>query len=314
MARQYKLRLGDGTVLAVDDQGLRTWALDDKAMVQPAGSSEWRPLKEVLAASRPPRPDDGVAVIPLKPLDGEQAPPPAGSLPALRLAHAEEEWGDEEVYEGGGVFTLAWLWLRRAVLLAALVAGGYVAATTWPTWLPVVTRLGLIVFTKVDERVHPRPPASPGGRREAAGSTGSAGGSHPTASPPRPRDHPAPALQQRVEHPRPAGGLQPRIFRREERFSGPDAAGGGGAEGDRGRSGGHPPPRRPGAPPRLRAGPRPARHAALGGPRRAGRLRARDPRAPPRPPRAPAGAARQGRRGGAGAGPLLTPRASPADS
>ena len=162
MARQFKLRLGDGTVLAVDDQGLRTWAVDEKAMVQPSGSSDWRPLKDVLAASRPARPDDGVAVIPLKPLDGEPSPAPAGSLPSLRLAHAEEEWQDDEVYEGGGLLATAWLWLQRAVLLAALAAGAYIAATTWPTWLPVVTRLGLIFFTKIDEQVHPRRASTPG--------------------------------------------------------------------------------------------------------------------------------------------------------
>jgi hypothetical protein len=50
MVDQYKLRLGDGTVLAVDEQGLRTWLLDGKAMVQRPGSKAWRPLKEIVAA------------------------------------------------------------------------------------------------------------------------------------------------------------------------------------------------------------------------------------------------------------------------
>jgi hypothetical protein len=49
MARQYKLRLRDGTVLAVDQAGLRTWLIDDRAMVQPMGTRAWRPLREVLA-------------------------------------------------------------------------------------------------------------------------------------------------------------------------------------------------------------------------------------------------------------------------
>src|SRR6185436_10179313 len=49
MAREYKLRLGDGTVLAVDEQGLRTWVVDANAAVQSTGSQHWRPLKEVLA-------------------------------------------------------------------------------------------------------------------------------------------------------------------------------------------------------------------------------------------------------------------------
>ena len=50
MLQRYKLRLGDGTVLGVDHEGLRTWALDGKAMVQAADSHQWYPLKEFLAA------------------------------------------------------------------------------------------------------------------------------------------------------------------------------------------------------------------------------------------------------------------------
>ena len=48
MARQYKLRLGDGTVLAVDQAALRTWLADPKALVQPAGDEGWRPLREAI--------------------------------------------------------------------------------------------------------------------------------------------------------------------------------------------------------------------------------------------------------------------------
>ncbi|MGH9022451.1 MAG: hypothetical protein ACRDV9_05015, partial [Acidimicrobiia bacterium] len=50
MLQRYKLRLGDGTVLGVDHQGLKTWALDGKAMVQAADSHQWYPLREFLAA------------------------------------------------------------------------------------------------------------------------------------------------------------------------------------------------------------------------------------------------------------------------
>ena len=50
MLQRYKLRLGDGTVLGVDHQGLRTWAVDGKAMVQAADSHQWYPLREFLAA------------------------------------------------------------------------------------------------------------------------------------------------------------------------------------------------------------------------------------------------------------------------
>jgi hypothetical protein len=49
MLQRYKLRLGDGTVLGVDHDALRTWAVDSKAMVQAAGTGAWYPLKEFLA-------------------------------------------------------------------------------------------------------------------------------------------------------------------------------------------------------------------------------------------------------------------------
>ncbi len=52
MVQRYKLRLGDGTVLLVDHDGLSTWLVDGKAQVQFIGSSQWRPLKEFLARER----------------------------------------------------------------------------------------------------------------------------------------------------------------------------------------------------------------------------------------------------------------------
>jgi hypothetical protein len=49
MLASYNLRLSDGTLLVVDHDGLSTWLVDDKAMVQLVGSSHWRPLKAFLA-------------------------------------------------------------------------------------------------------------------------------------------------------------------------------------------------------------------------------------------------------------------------
>jgi len=49
MLQRYKLRLGDGTVLKVDQDGLHVWKADAKAAVQVAGTQEWRPLREFLA-------------------------------------------------------------------------------------------------------------------------------------------------------------------------------------------------------------------------------------------------------------------------
>ena len=49
MLQRYRLRLGDGTVLQVDLDELRTWLKDGRATVQVSGTQEWRPLREVLA-------------------------------------------------------------------------------------------------------------------------------------------------------------------------------------------------------------------------------------------------------------------------
>ena len=52
MLQRFKLRLGDGTVLGVDHDGLSTWLVDRRAMVQAAGSHQWHPLNQFLARER----------------------------------------------------------------------------------------------------------------------------------------------------------------------------------------------------------------------------------------------------------------------
>src|SRR5512136_1327470 len=76
MPQRYKLRLGDGTILQVDKDGLQAWVEDDRrAMVQVAGTQQWRPLREFLAeeesAARLKR-----ALIPPEPRRGMPPPPP----------------------------------------------------------------------------------------------------------------------------------------------------------------------------------------------------------------------------------------------
>ena len=106
MPADYKLRLGDGTILAVDEGGLRTWLIDGKAMVQPAGSRRWIPLREALAqvqaqataearreASRPrpaPEPEPAPApppppVTPPAAAPAPKPPPPAPPEPEPEL-------------------------------------------------------------------------------------------------------------------------------------------------------------------------------------------------------------------------------------
>jgi hypothetical protein len=54
MASGYKLRLGDGTTVLLDDKGLATWLqgglVDQKARVQPAGSKQWLTIRQLMVA------------------------------------------------------------------------------------------------------------------------------------------------------------------------------------------------------------------------------------------------------------------------
>jgi hypothetical protein len=91
MLDQYRLRLKDGTILAVDFDGLRSWLLDEKVMVQPPGSRQWRPLKQVLAQGRPaaliPRPAPVPVSVPAAgppPMRAAETPIPV--VPATALS------------------------------------------------------------------------------------------------------------------------------------------------------------------------------------------------------------------------------------
>jgi hypothetical protein len=108
MARQYKLRLGDGTLLAVDLVGLRAWLHDDKARVQRVGSRRWRTLKEMIEAETAkaaadaarPRPSDPPAPRPAPlaeaddsiPKGDEAAAQPGHNVPILPSEVEEEEF------------------------------------------------------------------------------------------------------------------------------------------------------------------------------------------------------------------------------
>jgi hypothetical protein len=83
--QRYKLRLGVGTVLTVDQDGLRTWLTDERATVQVAGTQEWRPLRQFLAdeesAARLAR-----ALVPPEPRPTKPLSPPEIPAPPVELS------------------------------------------------------------------------------------------------------------------------------------------------------------------------------------------------------------------------------------
>ena len=138
MAQRYKVRLGDGTVLSVDSDGLKTWAGDARATAQAIGSWRWQPLAQVLAeeeaAARlsqalvPPQPREGVAppefdlgdllaepALASKPTlqaladdplsAGEAGPAAAGGaddLPVIAMKPPDDEPAFESAWSGSG--------------------------------------------------------------------------------------------------------------------------------------------------------------------------------------------------------------------
>ena len=80
MPQRYRVRLGDGTVVAADPDSLESFAEDGRAMAQAVGTQGWRPLREVIAeeegAARLAR-----ALVPPKPREERTPPPPSASAP-----------------------------------------------------------------------------------------------------------------------------------------------------------------------------------------------------------------------------------------
>ena len=87
MPQRYKLRLGDGTSVSVDIDGLRSWAAQDpRAVGQAVGSQQWRPIGEILVEEEnavrllralvPPQPKKDATVpeweLPHEPAFGQQ--------------------------------------------------------------------------------------------------------------------------------------------------------------------------------------------------------------------------------------------------
>jgi hypothetical protein len=85
--QRYRLRLGDGTELIVDQDGHRAWLKDSRATVQVAGTQEWRPLRRFLAdqesAARLKR-----ALVPPTPRRAPEPPPPEVPPPSAPIERA----------------------------------------------------------------------------------------------------------------------------------------------------------------------------------------------------------------------------------
>lgn len=102
-------------------------------------------------------------VHPLKP------PPPTNELPSLRFKpqdEADEIQDDSELY--GDVYdepSRVWVWAKRLVILAVLGGGGFFAAITRESWVPVVDRWAMGVMGTIDNRL--RPPSPPAAVEES---------------------------------------------------------------------------------------------------------------------------------------------------
>ena len=108
MQQQYRLRLGEGTLLLVDRDALNTWLVDERAMVQPVGSKRWKSLRQFIkdekeaayfapapapaapAANEPPRATRLEDVL-VPPPPKTKAPAPAPAAVAAPLIVPVEE-------------------------------------------------------------------------------------------------------------------------------------------------------------------------------------------------------------------------------
>jgi hypothetical protein len=119
-----------------------------------------RPRPAAPRAARPPAP----------PVAAEVPPPPLRELPTLRFAALAPEREREDVYRTPGALGT---WLKRLFLAGGLAGGAVAALVTWPTWMPKLTELSVLLFSRGQERPN------------LAGAAGSAATSAP--APPSPQ-------------------------------------------------------------------------------------------------------------------------------
>jgi hypothetical protein len=133
--------------------GARAWAA---GLTERIARPDRRDDSAPSALSREPGAPWPPGLAPPAPL---KAPTPLHELPAIRLAPIHEPKEREEVYDGADDYDrvslvhTAWLWAKRLVIVAALVAGGTWAVLSWDTWRPGAEQAGRAVFTEIDGRV-----------------------------------------------------------------------------------------------------------------------------------------------------------------
>lgn len=134
----------------------------------PEGKAPWDASDSPPSAVREQEPsvrarEPAVSLPPSLEAPGSLKPPPSISeLPSLRLAPTDEPEEPGDLYGEGDVYGrvrpvhAVWLWTKRFVLIAGLVAGSIWAVLSWETWVPKATELGRVVFTEMDARVQVR--------------------------------------------------------------------------------------------------------------------------------------------------------------
>jgi hypothetical protein len=138
----------------------RLFALARTGGLTATGGSVSEPAERQVRPLPPPAPmqERPSIVDGLEPRVALRPPPPVSELPSLRFRDTREPSVPEDLYaaeEGPGFFDVAWLWTRRALALAVLVAAAAYAVLTWDVWSPTAAWLSQSLFAEIDRYARP---------------------------------------------------------------------------------------------------------------------------------------------------------------